>query len=105
MNTEFWKGVAAGIIRLLLAGVAGYLVKTGAVTSWQWDIIVGALASIVVAVIWSVMQKYGVDQLIGTALRMPSHATREQLMQVSSGEATVDVFGSKGNRPDDLTGK
>lgn len=97
MTREFWKGVAAGLIRLLLAGVAGYLVKQGAITGPQWEIIVGLLASVVVAIGWSVIQKYRVDELIATALRMPEGATREQLTQVRSGEATVDVF-SKTNR-------
>lgn len=92
MMNEFWKGVFAGLIRLLLAGVAGYLVKQGAITGAQWEIIVGILASVTVSVGWSVIQKYRVDELIGTALRMPQGATREQLTQVSDGAATVDVF-------------
>lgn len=92
MTKEFWKAVAAGILRVLLGAAGGYLVKQGAVTGPQWEIIVGVLATLAVALVWSVIQKYHVDELVGTALRMPEGATREQLQQVREGAATVDVF-------------
>lgn len=90
--SEFWKGVTAGVIRWLLAGVAGYLIKEGAITGPQWDILLGIVAAAVVSLVWGVIQKYKVDELVGTALRMPQGATREQLQQVRDGAATVDVF-------------
>lgn len=99
MQREFWKGVAAGMIRIALGSVAGYLIHKGAVTSFQWEIIVGALASFAVASVWSLMQKYGVDDLVKTALRMPANTSPEDLARVRGGQATVDVFNKSSKRP------
>lgn len=84
------QAAAAGLLRHAVALGALFLISKGYVEAETLQVI--GYAVIAVMVIWSVVQKYGVNGLIETALRLPAGASFEDLKRVRAGEATVDVF-------------
>lgn len=73
------KSYIAGIVRLALAGVAGYSVKKGLVDQDTATAAIGAVTTGVIAVAWSLYNKYGVQQKVSAALGLPAGSTPEQL--------------------------
>lgn len=89
-GTGVGSAAAAGLLRHAVALGALFLISKGYVKADTLQVV--GYAVIAVMVIWSVVQKYGVNGLIETALRLPAGASFEDLKRVRSGEATIDVF-------------
>jgi hypothetical protein len=89
-GTGVGSAAAAGLLRHAVALGSLFLISKGYVKAETLQVI--GYGVIAVMVIWSVVQKYGVNGLIETALRLPEGASFDDLKRVRAGEATVDVF-------------
>jgi len=76
--------VAYGLLRHFIALGSIWLVSKGYVTQPTLDLALYGLAAAMI--VWSVVQKYGVNALIETALRMKPGSTFADLHAVRGGE-------------------
>jgi len=73
------KGIIGSVVRFLLAGVVGWLVKRGIVTGEQGEMIIPAVVLGVVTIAWAIWRKYRIQQRIAIALALPAGTSPERL--------------------------
>lgn len=81
------KSILIGILRRLisqaLGGVTVYLVKSGAATAGQIEIILAALAGVAIDILWTVGERLLRRWKVERALTLPQGATYEHLKAVA----------------------
>lgn len=73
------KHLIYGLLRAVLAGVGGWLISHGIVDAAGWEVVLLGIASGLVALIWTVLNKFHIDSKITKALGLPAGANPEQL--------------------------
>lgn len=73
------KQIVYGLLRVLLAGVGGWLVNKGIVSGLDFDLLLSGAAALVVAGLLSIANKFGVREKIRAALELPAGATGAEL--------------------------
>lgn len=58
MKSEFARAVVGSVLRWILAGLAGYLVREGVLTDSQVSTLILGLAGLLVSLGWSLYQKH-----------------------------------------------
>ncbi len=82
MDFEFIKNAIAGVIRTLLTPVVAYLVSQGYLGDSEAVQLTAILASLIVAVAWSVISKLLAAKEIEVALELPGGSSKETLKDV-----------------------
>lgn len=77
---DFIKPLFTMAVRHALGFLGGYLVSQGFITQEQNAQFVAGVLAVVVAVVWSVINKYMHKKAIDTALALPAGSTVEKLM-------------------------
>ncbi len=75
MQLEFAKAVVGSLLRWLLAGLSGYLIREGALTEGQVNLLIIGLAGLIVSLVWSLAQKYIGKERLQIALSLPRGST------------------------------
>lgn len=82
MDFETIKAVLAGLIRTLLTPLAAFLVSQGYLGDSDAVNLIAILASLVVAVAWSVINKLVTAKTVDVALELPGGSSKETLKDV-----------------------
>lgn len=82
MDFEIIKNAVAGVIRTLLTPVVAYLVSQGYLGDSEAVQLTAILASLVVAVLWSVISKLIAAKEVEVALELPANSSKETLKDV-----------------------
>lgn len=82
MTQEFVKALVGSLLRWLLAGIAGYLIREGVLTGGQFEIIVGAAAAAVVSFVWAFVKTSRHVRRLRIALGLPKGSTLRDLKAV-----------------------
>ncbi len=82
MDFEIIKNAIAGVIRTLLTPVVTYLVANGYLGDSQAVQLTAILASLAVAVLWSVVSKLLAAKQVEVALELPANSSKETLKDV-----------------------
>lgn len=82
MDFEIIKNAIAGVIRTLLTPVVTYLVANGYLGDSQAVQLTAILASLAVAVLWSVVSKLLAAKQVEVALELPGGTSKETLKDV-----------------------
>jgi hypothetical protein len=73
------KQIIYGLLRMLLAGAGGWLMKQGIVSGGDFDFLLSGAAALIVASLLSVANKFGVREKIRAALELPGGSRGEDL--------------------------
>lgn len=82
MDFEVIKNAIAGVIRTLLTPVVTYLVANGYLGDSEAVQLTAILASLAVAVFWSVISKLLAAKQVEVALELPANSSKETLKDV-----------------------
>ena len=86
MDFEVIKGIIAGFIRTLLTPVIAYLAANGYLGESDATKLVAIIASLVVAVVWSVFSKLLANKKVEVALELPGGSSKSKLEDVLKGK-------------------
>lgn len=90
--SPFISQIIGVLVRTTLAGAGGYLIAHGWATQDQFNEFIAGLIPVIVAIAWSVWQKYRHLIRVNTALAMPSGTSNADLdKQIASGDAAPAV--------------
>jgi len=82
MDFETLKTIIAGLLRTLITPLTAYLVSQGYLGDSEAVNLTAILASLIVAVAWSVISKLVAAKTVEVALELPANSSKETLKDV-----------------------
>jgi hypothetical protein len=76
---DILKSIIGGVVRTALAGVSGYLIRKGFLTSDQWEWLLSGITLGLITLVWSAWQKIVAWVSVRIAITLPPQSTEQDV--------------------------